>query len=65
MKKVNNSKSHHKQNWMTVSKNWCKLDIDLNTDKHGDWNLVFANHEEEDEMYPLTTKEIAEAQHND
>jgi hypothetical protein len=65
MTKVKNSNSHQRQNWMTVSKNWCKLDIDLNTDKHEDWNLVFANHEEEDKMYPLTTIEIAEAQRKD
>jgi hypothetical protein len=50
---------------MTVSKNWCKLDIDLNTNKHEDWNLMFAHHEEEDDIYPLTTIEIAEAQHKD
>jgi hypothetical protein len=37
---------------MTVSKNWCKLEIDTN--KHEDLNLVFANHVEEDEIYPLT-----------
>ncbi len=28
MTKVMNSKSRLGQNWMTVSKNWCKLDID-------------------------------------
>jgi hypothetical protein len=55
---------------MMVSKNWCKLDIDtdkldLNTDKHDDWNLVFAHHDEEEEKYPLTTIEIAKAQHKD
>jgi hypothetical protein len=50
---------------MTVLKNWCKVDIDFNTNKHEDWNLVFAHHEEEDEVYPLTTIEIAEAQHKD
>ena len=68
MTKVRNSKSRQRQNWMTVSKNWCELDIDtdkldLNTDKRDDWNLVFAHHEEEDKIYPLTTIEIAEAQH--
>ncbi len=26
--KVKNKQSHQRQNWMTVSKNWCKLDID-------------------------------------
>jgi hypothetical protein len=52
---------------MTVSKNWCELDIDsdnldLYTDKHDDWNLMFAHHKEQDEIYPLTIIEIAEAQ---
>jgi hypothetical protein len=28
MAKVRNSKNHQRQNWMTVSKKWCKLDID-------------------------------------
>jgi hypothetical protein len=37
--KVKNKQSRQRQNWMTVSKNWCKLDIDsdnldLYTDKH-------------------------------
>jgi hypothetical protein len=55
---------------MTVSKIWCKLDIDsdsldLYTNKHDDWNLVFAHHKEEDEMYLLTRIEIAEAQRKD
>jgi hypothetical protein len=72
MRKVMNSKSRQRQNWMAVLKNWCKLDIDpdkldidLNTNKHDDWNLVFAHHKEEDEIYPLTTIEIAEAQRKD
>jgi hypothetical protein len=55
---------------MTVLKNWCKLDIDsdkldLDTNKHDDWNLVFVHHKEEEEVYPLTTIEIAEAQRID
>jgi hypothetical protein len=57
---------------MPVSKNWCKLDIDtdtldidLNTNKHDDWNLVFAHHDKEDKIYPLTTIKIAEAQRKD
>jgi hypothetical protein len=55
---------------MMVLKNWCKLDIDSDnldsyTNKHDDWNLVFAHHKEEDEMYPLTIIEIADAQHKD
>jgi hypothetical protein len=55
---------------MTVSKNWCKLDIgsdnlDSYTNIHDDWNLVFAHHKEEDEVYPLTLTEIADARHKD
>ncbi len=55
---------------MTVSKKWCELDIDSDnldsyTNKHDDWNLVFAHHEEEDKVYPLTLIEIADAQRND
>ncbi len=48
---------------MVVSKQWRKLEIDTN--KHEDLNTVFANHGEEDEIYPLTTIEIAEAQQKD
>jgi hypothetical protein len=72
MTKVKNSKSRQRQNWMTVSKKWFKLnidsdklDIDLNNNKHKDWNLVFAHHKEEEEIYPLTTIEMAEAQRKD
>jgi hypothetical protein len=55
---------------MTVSKNWCELDIDSDnldsyTDKHDDWNLVFAHHKEEDKIYSLTLTEIADAQRKD
>jgi hypothetical protein len=55
---------------MTVLKNWCKLDIDSDnldsyTDKHDDWNLVFAHHEEEDKIYLFTLTEIADAQRKD
>ncbi len=55
---------------MMVSKNWCELDIDtdkleINNNKHDDWNLVFAHHEEEDKIYPLTTIEISEAMRKD
>ncbi len=68
--KVRDKKSHQRQCWMTVLKNWCKLDIDSDnldsyTNKHDDWNLVFAHHEEEDEIYPLTLTEIADAQRKD
>jgi hypothetical protein len=48
---------------MTTSKYWSNLEID--TGKPKDLNFAFANHGEEDETYPLTTIEIAEAQHKD
>jgi hypothetical protein len=64
MTKVRNTESRQRQNWMMVLKNWCKLDIDtdkldidLNTNEYDDWNLVFAHHKEEDNIFPLTTKE--------
>ncbi len=59
MTKVRNSKHSQRQNWMAVSKHWCNLEIDTN--KHGDLNFVFANLGEEDEIYLVTTIEIAEA----
>jgi hypothetical protein len=40
-------------------KHWCELE--LNTNKHEYLNLVLANHGEEDEIHPLTTKEIVKA----
>ncbi len=69
MMKVRNN-SRQRQCWMTVSKSWCKLDIDSDdldsyTNKHNDWNLVFAHHKEEDKIYPLTLTEITDAQRKD
>jgi hypothetical protein len=63
MTKVKSSKRSQQQYWMAVSKHWCQLKIDTN--KHEDLNLVFANHGEEDEIYPLTTIEIVKAQQKD
>ncbi len=48
---------------MTVSKHWCNLEIDINNPKG--LHFAFANNGEEDEIYPLTTIEIAEAQRKD
>jgi hypothetical protein len=48
---------------MTVSKRWCNLEKD--TDKPKDLNFAFTNHGKEDEIYPLTTIEIAQAQRKD
>jgi hypothetical protein len=39
---------------MAVSKHGCKVKVDTN--KHEDLDLVFANHIEEDKIYPLTAK---------
>ncbi len=69
MTKVRNNRSQ-RQCWMMVLKKWCKLDIDSDnldsyTDKHDDWNLMFAHHKEEEEVYPLTLTEIAVAQRKD
>ncbi len=55
---------------MTLLKNWCKLDIDSDnldsyTNKHDDWNLVFAHHKEEDKIYPPPLTEIADAKRKD
>jgi hypothetical protein len=61
--KKRSSTRSQRQCWMTVSKHWCNLEIDTNNPK--DLNFAFANHGEEDEIYPLTTIEIAEAQHKD
>jgi hypothetical protein len=68
--KVRNKQSRQRQCWMTVSKNWCKLDInsdnlDSYTNKYDDWNIMFAHHEEEYKIYPLTFTEIADAQHKE
>ncbi len=61
--KRRSSKCSQRQSWMTVLKHWCNLEIDTNKPK--DLNFAFANHGEEDEIYPLTTIEIAEAQRKD
>jgi hypothetical protein len=59
-----NSRSVQRQNWLTLSKHWCNVET-ADTTKHEDWNLVFATHEEEDKIYPLTMTEIAKAQKKD
>jgi hypothetical protein len=69
--KVRNNSSQ-RQCWVMVSKKWCKLDIDSDnldssTNKHDDWNLMFAHHKEDEEVYPFTftLTEIADAQGKD
>jgi hypothetical protein len=48
---------------VTVSKQWCKLLV--NTNKHEDLILMFANYGKEDGIYPLTTLETTTAQKKD
>ena len=54
---------------MTFTKRWCALDKDTqpnSTKQHLEsMNLVFANRSDDEEVFPLTIKEIAEEQHND
>jgi hypothetical protein len=50
---------------MTFSKCWCEYRHTHNdsTNKHNySMNNVFANHSNEEEIYPLTVQEIAKAQ---
>ena len=57
-------KKRSKTNLLAVSKHWCELETD-DTTKHEDWNIVFANHGEEDDIYPVSIIEIVEAQKKD
>ncbi len=61
--KFRSFQSSQRQNWMTVSKHWCNLNIDTHNPK--DLNFLFETHREEEEIYPLTTIEITEAQRKD
>jgi hypothetical protein len=52
------------QQWKSFVHHWCSYN-ESSTPMHAycfHMNVVFANRSEEDEIYPLTTKEIAEAQ---
>ncbi len=39
--------------------------LDSYTNNYDNWNLMFAHHKEEEEVYPLTLTEITDAQHKD
>eukprot|EP00804_Cyclotella_cryptica_P014632 CCRYP_012682-RA/>CCRYP_012682-RA protein AED:0.35 eAED:0.34 QI:0/-1/0/1/-1/1/1/0/372 len=57
-------------NWMTFTKCWCHYtehasSADRTSDHQENINLVFANRSDEDVIYPLTVKEIAQAQTTD
>jgi hypothetical protein len=52
MMKVNkSSKRCQRQNWMEVSKHWCELELDTN--KHEDLNILFAIMERKIKYIPL------------
>ncbi len=56
------------QHWMTFSKCWCEYNKshDNSTNKHNySMSNVFANSSNEEKIYPLTVKEIVEAQRLD
>ena len=60
----------HKATWMTFTKCWCFYNFGSKEDQspttHEDnMNFVFANRNEEDAIYPLTVKEIAQSQSSD
>ena len=59
-----------KANWMTLMKCWCHYAIHAPTEESTNShqhqiNMVFANRSEEDVIYPLTVKRIAQAQEED
>ena len=62
------SKKEDCQNWMTFTKCWCALqhayDNSIATHEES-MTHVFANYSDEEDIYPLTVKEIAEAQSKD
>jgi len=63
------SKREEQQNWMTFTKRWCDIDHATHTNSNmqhtESMNYVFANRSEDEEIYPLTVKEIAEEQLRD
>jgi len=66
------SKAHslkeQRQNWMILTKSWCKMKCSHNNSKDKqqiDLNYVFAHRKDEDEIFPLTVEEIAKAQKKD
>ena len=59
-----------KANWMTFTKCWCHYTMHAPTAEstithQHQMNMVFANRSKEDVIYPLTVKEIAQAQEDD
>ncbi len=61
---------HLSQKWLETEvdnspKHWCNLYMNDTIEHEDHMNLVFANHGVEEEIYPLTTIEIAKAQKED
>jgi len=59
-----------KANWLTFTKCWCHYTMHTLTEEstytpQHQMGMVFANCSEEDVIYPLTVKEISQAQKND
>ena len=58
-----------KKNWMILTKRWCAVAADShkNSSKEHimDINQVFPNYNDEEDIYPLTVREIAEEQIKD
>eukprot|EP00804_Cyclotella_cryptica_P019771 CCRYP_009684-RA/>CCRYP_009684-RA protein AED:0.33 eAED:0.05 QI:0/-1/0/1/-1/1/1/0/165 len=54
-----------KSTWMTFAQCWCYHNTTHLATTQESMNQVFANRNEEDSIYPLTTREIAEAQQED
>jgi len=56
--------------WMKFTKCWCQYTMHAPTEEsththQNQINMVFANHNEEDVIYPFIVKEIAQAQKDD
>ncbi len=61
--KVRSFQGSRRQNWMTVSKHWCNLNIDTHQTKN--LNLAFANHgEEEDKSNARTNQGTTKVYYN-
>ncbi len=57
-----------RSNWMTFAQCWCyytSCQEKSTANMQESMNLVFANRNDEDAIYPLTTREIADAQKHD
>jgi len=53
------------QNWMIQTKCWCRTKQSHKNSKDEILNYVFAHRKDDDEIFPLTVDEIAQAQKKD